>query len=80
MKKLPFLLFILVAIAVSTGCKKYLDVNDNPNSQTSVTEGLQLAPIEESVSGFVASGGAAIYTNYWLQNITLNQPVPNEVT
>ncbi|MFT4202345.1 MAG: SusD/RagB family nutrient-binding outer membrane lipoprotein [Chitinophagaceae bacterium] len=77
---LKALLPIFSVVLLISGCKKYLDVNQDDNDLTTPAVSLLLGPIEESVSSRMAAGGAAIYINYWMQNMTLNQAVPNEVT
>ncbi|BAV06103.1 Starch-binding associating with outer membrane [Filimonas lacunae] len=80
MKKSFIIILSLVAIASFSGCKKYLDVNTNPNNLSDASENLLLAPLEESVTNYVAGGYCAILSNYWMQNMSLNQNAPNEVT
>ncbi|OQP62036.1 hypothetical protein A3860_29205 [Niastella vici] len=72
-----------------TGCKKYTDVNSNPNDPVSVQEALILSPVELNIAsvinsgastGTLTSGFAAVLANHYMQNIALNQPVPNEGT
>jgi hypothetical protein len=59
------------------GCRKYLDVNENPNVPTDVTESLLLAPLETAVSHYITAGYAASLVNQWMQNMVPNQPMPN---
>ncbi|HWK04894.1 MAG TPA: SusD/RagB family nutrient-binding outer membrane lipoprotein [Puia sp.] len=80
MRKIADILFILFATAMLTGCKKYLDVNSNPNSLSVASEALILSPVEEGMSSYVCGGYNAILANYWMQNMTLNQAVPSDVT
>jgi len=75
-----FLIIITLAASSLTGCKKFLDVNKNPNSPDDVSESLLLSPLEASVSGNIASGNAAALVNGWTQNIAQNQPAPNTFT
>jgi hypothetical protein len=79
-------LFALCLLSI-TGCKKTIDVNDNPNDPTSVQEGLILAPVETNLSTVLIGGCrpdqaglAAILINHYMQNIALNQPIPNQGT
>lgn len=72
MKKLSYIIASLVLITGS-GCKKFIDVNDNPNSPTEVSEKLLLAPIEVSV----AAEPGFQNVNYIMQTIALNQAAPN---
>src|SRR5215203_75128 len=79
MKKSLYILSFL-AILVTVGCKKFIDVNQDPNNPTDVQESLLLAPLEVNISHIVSAGTAPIYTNHWMQSIALNQPVPNTGT
>ena len=80
MRKISLILFITLTIATLGGCKKYLNVNQNENSLVDATEPLILSPVEEAMSSYVCGGYNAILVNYWMQNMTLNQAVPNDVT
>ena len=78
---------LLLVLCFATGCKKYIDVNNDPNNPTTVQEALILAPVELNLSSvltggatFNSTGMAAILANHYMQNIALNQPVPNEGT
>jgi len=63
-----------------SGCKKFIDVNDNPNVPTDVNEALILSPVELDISHSVSAGFDFAIVNHWMQNISLNQPVPNTGT
>lgn len=76
MKKIICSIFY-VMMFISIGCKKFIDVNESPNVPTDVQEKLLLGPIEYNIANDVVAGDAAIYVNHFLQNIALNQPVPN---
>ncbi|MBZ5858906.1 SusD/RagB family nutrient-binding outer membrane lipoprotein [Flavihumibacter profundi] len=67
--------FVLVA-----GCKKFIDVNDDPNRPINVQESLILPPAELSISHSLNAGLLGIYTQHYLQTVCLNQPVPNTGT
>jgi hypothetical protein len=78
---------ILLTFCLITGCKKYIDVNNDPNNPTTVQEALILSPVELNLSTVLTGGAyynstgfAAILANHYMQNIALNQPVPNEGT
>ena len=72
---------ILIAILFSaSGCKKFIDVNDNPNVPIDVTEGLILSPVELNIAHSVSTGFDFAIVNHWMQNVSLNQPVPNTGT
>ncbi|HWK08291.1 MAG TPA: SusD/RagB family nutrient-binding outer membrane lipoprotein [Puia sp.] len=74
--------FIIVAatILAGTGCKKFLDVNKNPNNPTSVSESLILTPVEVTTGTQVVGGFYGTTSAYWMQQLSLNQPPPNEET
>jgi hypothetical protein len=44
MKKI-FITFIAASLIILSGCKKYLDVNTNPNNPQSVEANLYLSPM-----------------------------------
>lgn len=75
------LLFILPLTALlGAGCKKFVDVNKDPNNPINVQEKVLLAPIEFNIAYGVGAGGegdAATYTNHLMQTVAYNQPVPN---
>jgi len=79
MKKI--ILFLLFpGFALLSGCKKFIDVNDNPNNPTDVQESLILSPVELDISHSVSTGFDFAVVNHWMQNVALNQPVPNTGT
>jgi hypothetical protein len=79
MKKI--ILFLLVpGLILIGGCKKFIDVNDNPNNPTDVQEALILSPVELDVSHSLSTGFDFAVVNHWMQNVALNQPVPNTGT
>lgn len=79
------LAFVLV---LGTGCKKYLDVNKDPNNPADVQENLLLVPTETAISTTLAGGSLTIgnyasigiITNYWMQTLSLNQLFPQQDT
>ena len=79
MKKIIFYT-IIASLFFTAGCKKFIDVNQDPNSLLDVQEGLILSPVELNISSNIAAGNASIIVNHWMQNIALNQPVPNSGT
>ncbi|WP_431216542.1 SusD/RagB family nutrient-binding outer membrane lipoprotein [Puia sp. P3] len=69
-------LFLLAA----TGCKKFVDVNKDPNNPLAVQEKILLAPIEYNIAHGIACGGeadAATYTNHFMQIVCYNQVALN---
>ena len=85
MKKIIYGISILVLISAPGGCKKFLDVNTDPNNPNDVSEPLILAPLETQVATNIAGGsfsfqnanGIAMVTSFLLQQISVNQPQPN---
>lgn len=82
--KIYTVLFLFCLIS-NAGCKKFIDVNTDPNNPLSVQESLILAPLELNISSVLTGGAgtggfAAILVNHWMQNVALNQPVPNTGT
>lgn len=76
MKKSILIISIFTA-SMLVGCKKFLDVNDNPNLPVTVSEKLLLGPVEAGASTYIANGNAAVLVNQWMQNCVPNQPMPN---
>lgn len=74
MKKL---LILFVSITTLMGsCKKFLDVNTDPNNPVDVQPGLILAPVELNISDNVYAGNAATIVQNFLQAIAPNQVNP----
>jgi hypothetical protein len=74
-------ILLLITIAIFTGgCKKYLDVNKDPNNPLDVQEDLILSPLETYVSDFVyagfSPGQGPIILQYFGQVIAPNQLNP----
>ena len=68
----------------ANSCKKYLDVNKDPNNPTEASENLLLPPLITDIATTVAGGsfsnantsGVAEINSYWMQQLSLNQPLP----
>jgi hypothetical protein len=73
--KRSFIILIL-STALLGGCKKYLDVNKDPNNPVDVQEALILAPVEANISDNIFAGNAAINIQYFVQTIAPNQENP----
>ena len=58
MKKI-YISIISIMLVSATGCKKFIDVNHNPNQPVSVSEGLILAPAELAISSNLYAGSGA---------------------
>jgi hypothetical protein len=82
MKKLLYIL-VAAAMVLPAGCKKFIDVNQDPNNPIDVQEALILAPVELAISHRVVSGRdglAPILAQHYMQVVCLNQPLPNQGT
>jgi hypothetical protein len=74
---------ILILYTFSTGCKKFIDVNDDPNRPIQVQEALILSAVELVIAHRVAAGAeglAPVLAQHYMQVVALNQPVPNHGT
>lgn len=70
------LFIILIAGTCFTGCKKFLDVNKDPNNPVDVQESLILAPVELNISDNIQGGNVGIIVQNYVQNIAANQLNP----
>lgn len=77
MKITRTLAFIGCAVLLTTGCKKFLDINDDPNNPLAVKEPLMLSPVEIATASLVTGGTSTNVTAYWMQQLSLNQQAPN---
>ncbi len=80
-----YIIISLLFVIVTTGaCKKYLNVNEDPNNPENVQESLLLLPIETSTSTIVAGGSLTVANNptvaqttaFWMQQTALVQIPP----
>ncbi|MGC4035774.1 MAG: SusD/RagB family nutrient-binding outer membrane lipoprotein [Chitinophagaceae bacterium] len=79
--KTRYIAVLLASLSLTgMGCKKFLDVNKDPNNPLSVSEGLILSPVEVTLSTNIVGGFTGTTTAYWMQNLSLNQPSPNVET
>jgi len=72
------LLTALIAIIGLSGCKKFLDVNENPNSPDTATPNL-LLPASQAATGQIVGNFFQIYGNFWAQYWTQN-PTSSQYT
>ncbi|WP_428329448.1 SusD/RagB family nutrient-binding outer membrane lipoprotein [Mucilaginibacter sp.] len=80
MKKVYIILLSCILVSV-TGCKKFIDVNKNPNQPIDVAEAQILAPVELAIaSNLYAGGGVAVNVQEYMQVAALNQVAPNAGT
>jgi len=49
---------VAIMLVCSTGCKKFIDVNDDPNSPIEVSEPLVLSPVEMNIANSLSANGA----------------------
>src|SRR5688572_15684415 len=86
MRTSTYILLTIFTMTGITGCKKFIDVNTDPNNPLNVQEALILAPLELDLSSVLIGGTnvgnryASTFVNHWMQNVAVNQPVPNEGT
>jgi hypothetical protein len=84
MKKNIYIIPALLLVLLGSSCKKYLDVNKDPNNPADVHEPMLLFPIETSISTVLAGGSltignyatVGITTAYWTQQLAINQTAP----
>ena len=76
-KNIKITLAVLSMALIGTGCKKFLDVNKNPNNPTTVNESLLLGPIIKTMAGNTVVGEAGSAATYWTQQVSINQPAPD---
>jgi hypothetical protein len=79
MKKIT-LFCCIAAILSGPGCKKFLDVNKDPNQPIDVQEKLILSPVEYNLAYAInggAEGTASTYTNHFMQMVCYNQVALN---
>lgn len=73
------LIIFLVAgyTLLGAGCKKFLDINTDPNNPLKVKEAQVLGPVEVTTSTTVVGGLYGTVTAYWMQQLSLNQASPS---
>ncbi|CAH0212688.1 hypothetical protein SRABI27_02028 [Pedobacter sp. Bi27] len=76
MKVIYYSIATLLLLSFSS-CKKFLDINQDPNNPLKVQESLILTPVELYTTTQIAGGYPSITTAYWTQQLALNQESPN---
>jgi hypothetical protein len=79
MKKIYFILAFAFMVVIA-GCKKYIDVNEDPNRPIDVQESLILPPIQMLISQNInaaGDGNLSLILQQYLQVAALNQVAPN---
>lgn len=75
-KTKQLVLTVIIAVAGLSGCKKFLDINENPNNPDSAAPNL-LLPASQAAVGQIVGNFFQIYGNiwaqYWTQNPTSSQ-------
>lgn len=72
-----WILLASTALMSISGCKKFLDVNKDPNDPLTVSESLILPPVILTTSTSIVGGYNGVLTAYWMQQLSINQPAPN---
>ncbi len=65
-----------ITLSITPGCKKFLDVNENPNAPKTATDNLILPSTQAAIG--IAVGNSlqvfgGMYAQYWTQNPTSSQ-------
>ncbi|WP_046368698.1 SusD/RagB family nutrient-binding outer membrane lipoprotein [Flavihumibacter petaseus] len=74
------LIIIGAGLILASGCKKFIDVNNDPNRPITVNESQILPAVETAISHSLFAGYDAILAQHYVQSVALNQPVPNSGT
>jgi len=77
MKKYIRYSFVLaIGAVVFSGCKKFLNINKDPNDPLVVPEVVIVPPVEVNLATNVVGGFPATTSNYWMQQLSINQALP----
>jgi hypothetical protein len=76
-KTIRYSILLAAGVLVFAGCKKFLNINHDPNNPLSVPEAALLPAAEINVGTNVSGGFPGVSVNYWTQQISLNQPLPD---
>ncbi len=79
-KNITIIITAFCILLIGAGCKKFLDINKDPNHTLSVSESLQLGPIEKTMAGNTVVGLCGVDAAYWTQQVSINQPTPTAET
>ncbi|WP_160711164.1 SusD/RagB family nutrient-binding outer membrane lipoprotein [Chitinophaga solisilvae] len=77
MKKIQAMILFLGCTVMGSSCKKFLDINTDPNNPLSVKEAQILPQVIVTTSTTVTGGTTANIIAYWMQQLSLNQPYPS---
>ncbi|ALL06504.1 hypothetical protein AQ505_13965 [Pedobacter sp. PACM 27299] len=76
MKKIYYLFVAFLMLISASGCKKFLDINKDPNNPSDVQEALILTPVQLYTTTNILGGFPGSVAAYWTQQLSLNQPSP----
>ncbi len=76
MKKNNIIIILACTVFAVAGCKKFLDINRDPNHPLTVSESLILTPVEVTISTNIVGGYNGTVAAYWMQQLSVNQPSP----
>ncbi|RQO66322.1 SusD/RagB family nutrient-binding outer membrane lipoprotein [Pedobacter sp. KBW06] len=76
MKKTYYTLIAFILLVSASGCKKFLDINKDPNNPVDVQEALILTPLEIYTTTNIIGGFPGSVSAYWTQQLAINQPAP----
>jgi hypothetical protein len=77
MKKYIRYSFVLaIGALIFSGCKKFLNINKDPNDPLTVPEVVIVPPVEVNLATNVVGGFPATTVNYWMQQLSINQALP----
>jgi Starch-binding associating with outer membrane len=77
MKKYIRYTFLLAISALSlAGCKKFLNINTDPNNPLTVPESVTVPPVEITLAANIVGGFPGTTIGYWMQQLSLNQALP----
>ncbi|HTI89447.1 MAG TPA: SusD/RagB family nutrient-binding outer membrane lipoprotein [Puia sp.] len=71
--------FILAAGAMTfAGCKKFLNINTDPNNPLAVPESVTVPPAEVNLATNIVGGFPATTLAFWTQQLSINQALPTK--
>ena len=76
-KTIRYSLLLAAGALVFAGCKKFLNINHDPNNPLTVPENVMVPAAEINVGTNITGGFPGTSVNYWVQQISLNQPLPD---
>lgn len=76
MKKTYYIFIAFLLLVSASGCKKFLDINKDPNNPLDVQEALILTPLEIYTTTNIIGGFPGSVSAYWTQQLAINQPAP----